>query len=147
MLIGSSVYVQGTAKGAAANVYGFYSLTLPAGNYTLVYSYVGYKQKLITLSLSQDIKTDVKMVSSSTVNKEVVIKADRNQEQVTSTQTSAISIPVDKIRTIPTIGGETDIIKVIQLMPGIKRGGEGQNQMFVRGGSGDDNLILLDEAV
>lgn len=146
MLIGASVFAKGTTKGAAANVYGFYSLTLPAGTYTFVYSYVGYKQKEISVTLSQDTKTDVKLSSTTVVNKEVVIKADRNQDQVTSTQTSAISIPIDKVRTIPTIGGETDIIKVIQLMPGVKRGGEGQNQMFVRGGSGDDNLILLDEA-
>ena len=146
MLIGASVFAKNTTKGAAANVYGFYSLTLPQGEYTIAYSYSGYRQKLVTISLTQDVKMDVKLSSTSIVTQEVVIKADRNQEQVQSTQTSAISIPVDKIRTIPTIGGETDIIKVVQLMPGIKRGGEGQNAMFVRGGSGDDNLILLDEA-
>ncbi len=147
MLIGASVFAKGTTSGGSANVYGFYSITLPAGNYDFLYSYVGYKQKEISIALFQDTKTDVKLTTSSVVNKEVVIKANRNQDQVTSTQTSSIEIPVDKIRTIPTIGGETDIIKVVQLMPGIKRGGEGQNQMYVRGGSGDDNLILLDEAV
>jgi hypothetical protein len=80
---------------------------------------------------------------------EVVITAvkDKNQETVSSTQMSSISIPVEQIRYVPTIGGETDVIKVLQLMPGVKRGGEGQNTMLVRGGSGDDNLILLDEAV
>jgi hypothetical protein len=147
MLFGATVFAVGTTKGAAANEYGFYSLSLPAGTYTLRYSYVGLRQKEITVSLTQDVKTDVKLSGAAITNTEVVIKADKNQDQVQSTQTSAISIPVDKIRTIPTIGGETDIIKVVQLMPGIKRGGEGQSQMFVRGGSGDDNLILLDEAV
>ncbi len=147
MLFGASVFAVGTSKGTAANEYGFYSLSLPAGTYTLRYSYVGFRQKEVVIQLSQDVKKDIKLVSSTVVNSEVVIKADRNQDQVQSTQTSAISIPVDKIRLVPTIGGETDIIKVLQLMPGIKRGGEGQSQMFVRGGSGDDNLILLDEAV
>ncbi len=147
MLFGGSVFAVGTMKGGAANEYGFYSLSLPAGKYTLRYSYVGFRQKEITIDLTQDVKKDVKLSSAVVENAEVVIKADRNQDQVQSTQTSAISIPVDKIRLIPTIGGETDIIKVIQLMPGVKRGGEGQSQMFVRGGSGDDNLILLDEAV
>ena len=146
VLIGASVFVKGTTKGTAANVYGFYSLTLPAGNYTIDYSYIGFKQKEIPVTLSADVKMDIRLSTAAVVSNEVVIKADRNQEQVTSTQTSAISIPISSIRTVPTIGGETDIIKVVQLMPGIKRGGEGQNQMFVRGGSGDDNLILLDEA-
>lgn len=146
MLIGATVMAKGTSKGTVANVYGFYSLSLAPGDYTIRCSYVGYREKEIAVSLTQDVKIDIKLSSSSMMSKEVVIKADRNQEQVQSTQTSAISIPVDKVRTIPTIGGETDIIKVVQLMPGVKRGGEGQNGMFVRGGSGDDNLILLDEA-
>jgi hypothetical protein len=146
MLIGATVMATGTAKGTVANVYGFYSLSLAQGTYTIRCSYVGYRAKEITINLTQDVKYDIKLSNASVMSKEVVIKADRNQEQVQSTQTSAISIPVDKVRTIPTIGGETDIIKVIQLMPGVKRGGEGQNGMFVRGGSGDDNLILLDEA-
>lgn len=146
MLIGATVIAKNTTRGAAANVYGFYSLTLPQGDYVISCSYVGYRQKEIPIKLAGDLKLDIRLSNSSVLSKEVVITADRNQEQVQSTQTSAISIPVDKIRTIPTIGGETDIIKVVQLMPGVKRGGEGQNNMFVRGGSGDDNLILLDEA-
>ncbi len=147
MLFGASVFAVGTSKGTSANEYGFYSLSLAPGTYTIRFSYVGFRPKEVTVVLTQDVKKDIKVSSSTYVNAEVVIKADRNQDQVQSTQTSAISIPIDKIKFIPTIGGETDIIKVIQLMPGIKRGGEGQSQMFVRGGSGDDNLILLDEAV
>jgi hypothetical protein len=145
-LIGATIAAKGTSKGTAANVYGFYSLTLAQGEYTILCSFIGYRQKEIVVNLTADTKIDFKLSSSSQMSKEVTITADRNQDQVRSTQTSAISIPVDKIRTIPTIGGETDVIKVVQLMPGIKRGGEGQNGMFVRGGSGDDNLILLDEA-
>lgn len=146
MLIGATIYVKSTSKGAASNVYGFYSLTLPQGDYIISCKYIGYKPKDISIKLGADTKLDIRLNTADYMKKEVVITADRNQEQVQSTQTSAISIPIEKVRLIPTIGGETDIIKVVQLMPGVKRGGEGQNGMFVRGGSGDDNLILLDEA-
>lgn len=148
MLIGASIYVKGTSTGTAANLYGFYSLTLPKGDYTLVCSYLGYKQKIVPISLTANVTMNIQLVTTTSATmKEVVITSDRNQEVLRNTQTSAISIQVDQVRTLPTIGGETDIIKVMQLMPGVKRGGEGQNAMFVRGGSGDDNLILLDEAV
>lgn len=147
-LIGAIVSVKGTSKGMATNVYGFYSLTLTEGEYEVVVKYTGYEAKTIAVSLHANVTRDIVISSSSTQMKEVVITAekDKNAEQITSTQMSSISIPVEQIRYVPTIGGETDVIKVMQLMPGVKRGGEGQNTMLVRGGSGDDNLILLDEA-
>lgn len=147
-LIGAIVSVKGTSKGMATNEYGFYSITLPEGEYDLVIKYTGYSAKTIHVSLHSNVSLNVPIANSS-VMKEVVITAekDKNQEQISSTQMSTISIPVEQIRYVPTLGGETDVIKVLQLMPGVKRGGEGQNTMLVRGGSGDDNLILLDEAV
>lgn len=147
-LIGAIVSVKGTAKGMATNVYGFYSLTLPEGEYELVIKYTGYTAKTVPVSLHANVSLNIPISNTSTQMKEVVITAekDKNAEQITSTQMSTISIPVEQIRYVPTIGGETDVIKVMQLMPGVKRGGEGQNTMLVRGGSGDDNLILLDEA-
>lgn len=146
-LIGAIVSVKGTTKGMATNVYGFYSLTLPEGEYELVVKYTGYSAKTVAVSLHANTQVDL-VISNTATMKEVVITAekDKNAEQITSTQMSSISIPVEQIRYVPTIGGETDVIKVMQLMPGVKRGGEGQNTMLVRGGSGDDNLILLDEA-
>ncbi len=147
-LIGAIVSVKGTQNGMATNVYGFFSLTLPEGEYELVVKYTGYTAKTIVVSLHANTELNIPISNSSSQMKEVVITAekDKNAEQITSTQMSAISIPVEQIRYVPTIGGETDVIKVMQLMPGVKRGGEGQNTMLVRGGSGDDNLILLDEA-
>lgn len=147
-LIGAIVSVKGTSKGMPTNEYGFFSLTLPEGEYDLVIKYTGYNAKTIHVSLHANVTQNIP-ISNSTVMQTVVITAekDKNQEQIASTQMSAISIPVEQIRYVPTIGGETDVIKVMQLMPGVKRGGEGQNTMLVRGGSGDDNLILLDEAV
>ncbi|HTF03761.1 MAG TPA: TonB-dependent receptor [Bacteroidia bacterium] len=148
-LIGAIVSIKGTTKGMPTNEYGFFSLTLPEGEYEVVIKYTGYNPKTIKVSLHANVSLQVPISSSSSSQmKEVVITAekDKNAEQITSTQMSTISIPVDQIRYVPTIGGETDVIKVLQLMPGVKRGGEGQNTMLVRGGSGDDNLILLDEA-
>lgn len=147
--IGSLVYVKGTTNGVATNVYGFYSLTLPEGKYEIVISYLGYVTQTHQIDLKSNITLNSKLKSSENILKEVVVSAEgsREKEQVRSAQMSSIYIPIEKIKNIPTIGGETDIIKVLQLMPGVKRGSEGQNTMFVRGGSGDDNLILLDEAV
>jgi len=148
-LIGAIVSIKGTTKGMPTNEYGFFSLTLPEGEYEVVIKYTGYNPKTIKVSLHANVSLQVPISSSSSsLSFSVVITAekDKNAEQITSTQMSTISIPVDQIRYVPTIGGETDVIKVLQLMPGVKRGGEGQNTMLVRGGSGDDNLILLDEA-
>lgn len=147
--IGSLVYIKGTTNGVASNVYGFYSLTVPEGKYELVISYLGYVSQTHQIDLKSNITLNSKLKSSENTLKEVVVSAESNREkeQVRSAQMSSIYIPIEKIKNIPTIGGETDIIKVLQLMPGVKRGSEGQNTMFVRGGSGDDNLILLDEAV
>lgn len=146
--IGALVYVKGTTTGVSTNVYGFYSLTLPEGKYDIVVSFLGYTTQQRSVELKSNISLNPKLHSSENTLTEVVVSAEssREKEQVQSSQMSTIYIPVEKIKNVPTIGGETDIIKVLQLMPGVKRGSEGQNNMYVRGGSGDDNLILLDEA-
>lgn len=145
--IGALVFIKGTNKGISTNVYGFYSITLDKGEYELSCSFIGYKSQTKKIKLDKNIAFNFKLAESTTLA-EVVITADKDleKEQIQSTQMSAINIPIEQIKNIPTIGGETDIIKVMQLMPGVKRGDEGQNGMFVRGGNGDDNLILLDEA-
>ncbi|TND10561.1 MAG: TonB-dependent receptor plug [Bacteroidetes bacterium] len=148
-VIGGVVYVKGTSKGVQTNVYGFYSLTLAEGSYDIIVNYVTYRSRTLHVDLKSNVTLNIRLAPEGTAIDEVVITADKDKEkeQLRSTQMSAINIPIDQIKHIPTIGGETDVIKVMQLMPGVKRGGEGQNTMLVRGGSGDDNLILLDEAV
>lgn len=148
-IIGGVVFLKGTAKGCQTNVYGFYSLTLAEGSYDIVINYITYSPRTIHVELKSNITLNVRLLPARTELKEVVVSAekDKDKEQLRSTQMSAINIPIEQIRHVPTIGGETDVVKVMQLMPGVKRGGEGQNTMLVRGGSGDDNLILLDEAV
>lgn len=147
--IGSLVYVKGTTTGTATNVYGFFSLTLPEGKYEIVISFLGYTTQTRPVNLKNNMTLNVQLKPAENVLTEIVVSTEgnREKEQVRSAQMSSIYVPMEKIKNIPTLGGESDIIKVMQLMPGIKRGGEGQNNMYVRGGSGDDNLILLDEAV
>ncbi len=146
--IGALVFIKGTTKGISTNEYGFYSLTLDKGEYEITCSFLGYLPQTIKITLDKNITRHFKLKTESTVLTEVVIEADKDleKEQLQSAQMSSINIPIEQIKNIPTIGGETDIIKVMQLMPGVKRGDEGQNTMLVRGGNGDDNLILLDEA-
>lgn len=145
--VGALVYIKGTNKAINSNPYGFYSITLAKGTYEIICSYIGYKPISTKIDLTGNITLNFKLKPDNFIEEvEVVAEKDNITEQVQSTQMSAITIPIEQIKNIPTIGGETDIIKVMQLMPGVKRGDEGQNGMFVRGGSSDGNLILLDEA-
>lgn len=148
-LIGAVVYDQNTSKAVASNPYGFYSLTLPSGNYTITFSFLGYESAVREIALNSNLTINMKMQPLGMLLQEVVIEsegADKEFEEMRSAQMSIIKLPVKDITSTPSIGGEVDIIKLMQLMPGVKRGDEGQTGMFVRGGDGDQNLILLDEA-
>ena len=145
-LIGATVYVKELSTGAAANIYGFYSLTIPEGKYTLIYSYIGYNNIVEEIDLSQSIKKDVEMVSSSTELDEIVVVGERLDENVKSTEMSVAKISTKEIEKIPVIFGEKDVLKTIQLLPGVSAAGEGNAGFYVRGGGADQNLILLDEA-
>ncbi len=131
--------------GIISNEYGFYSLTLPKGNYSVVVSQVGYE------TLVQKIKLD----SSQTINfslqtknvlKEVVVESSRKNDNLTKAQMGTETINMAAISKVPVIFGEKDLLKTIQLLPGVKSAGEGNSGFFVRGGGADQNLILLDEA-
>ncbi len=147
--IGALVFIKGTNKGVSTNAYGFYSLSLEKGEYEVVCTFISYGTYTKRIQLDKNVSLNINLVSKSNTLSEVLISAekDEQQEQIRSTQMGAINIPIEQIKTLPTIGGETDIIKVMQLMPGVKRGSDGQNTLLVRGGNGDDNLLLLDEAV
>ena len=131
--------------GIISNEYGFYSLSLPKGNYSVVVSQVGYE------TLVQKIKLD----SSQTINfslqtknvlKEVVVESSRKNDNLTKAQMGTETINMSSISKVPVIFGEKDLLKTIQLLPGVKSAGEGNSGFFVRGGGADQNLILLDEA-
>jgi len=145
-LLYGTVYVEGTTKGATTNLYGFYSLTLPKGNYELSYSYIGYEKTTIEIKLDQDITKDIELETSTDKLEEVVIMAKSENENVTNTEVSVLRINPKEIKKIPVIFGEQDIVKTIQLLPGVSANSEGGSGFFVRGGNADQNLILLDEA-
>lgn len=152
-LIFASVYVKGTSIGVTTNEYGFFSITVPhteidGEEFIVAASYLGYDTQEFAVPKVDSYRLDPKLaVETETFEAaEVVASKTKQEEELNSTQMSAVSIPMKEIANIPSIGGETDIIKVMQLLPGVQKGGEGGTGMFVRGGDADQNLVLLDEA-
>jgi hypothetical protein len=134
------------ATGVSTNEYGFYSITLPEGNYTLIYSYLGYRADSIKIALHQNVKQSIRMASAGSSLKEVQIQGQKSNANVTSTQTGTISLDVKEIAKIPVFFGEKDVLKTMQLLPGVISAGDGNSGFYVRGGASDQNLILLDDA-
>ncbi len=145
-LIGVSVYVRETSTGMATNAYGFYSITLSPGKYTLVYSYMGYEKVTRNIDLVADMKIDIDLAEENTQLKEVVVTGVREDENVKSIEMSVNKIEMRTIRKMPALLGEVDVIRSIQLLPGVSTVGEGASGFNVRGGDVSQNLILLDEA-
>lgn len=145
-IIGSSVFVQETMQGASTNVYGFYSLTLPSGEYTLSATSIGYKNFSRKISLNEDLTLNIELESQVITGKTAVIVGEKNQN-IESTNVGRENIEVAKIKSLPALLGEVDVLKTIQLLPGIQSAGEGNAGFFVRGGGADQNLILLDNAI
>jgi len=146
-LIGASIVVKATGQGTVTNAYGFYSLTLPSDSVTLVYSYLGYNNLEKRLSLQQNTTLNISLSLQSRELSEVVVKANSLQDKANSTQMSVEQLTTREAKLIPAVFGEVDILKVLQLKPGIKSGGEGTSGLYVRGGGPDQNLMILDEAV
>ncbi len=145
-LAGAVIYPkENPTIGIASNSYGYFSLALPAGNYTIVVQYLGYKTKTISLDLKDNIKINVDMEEESIALKEITITGEKNNNNVISGELIS-KINVREIQNIPVILGEKDILKTIQLLPGVSPAGEGNAGFYVRGGGVDQNLILLDEA-
>lgn len=132
--------------GVVTNVYGFFSLTLPEGNYTLQTSFVGYQTQTTTVNLTENKSIEILLAPEEISLDEVVVSAEKVDANVTEVKMSRENLKIERIKSIPALMGEVDVIKSIQLLPGISSAGEGTTGMFVRGGSSDQNLILLDEA-
>lgn len=147
-IFGASVYFEGSYIGATTNEYGFYSLTAPEGQYTLVISYVGYQEIRQEITLTQDQKLDIEILVASTELNTVVITADGTERvDVKTPQMSVSKLKAETIKQIPVVLGEVDVVKSIQLLPGVTNNGEGSSGFNVRGGAVDQNLVLLDEAI
>jgi outer membrane receptor for ferrienterochelin and colicin len=143
-LIGASVFDRHSKKGTVSNAYGFYSLTLPEGEVAPVYSYVGYTGMNRIFLLDKDTVINIALERGNMLD-EVTVMASRTDLGVKGTQMSAIEVPIEQIKNIPAILGEVDVIKALQLLPGVQSGTEGSAGFYVRGGGPDENLILLDE--
>jgi hypothetical protein len=146
-LIGLTIFVKELpGTGTVSNVYGFYSLTLPKGEYTIQYSSIGYTTKEYKINFNQNIKKNIELGSDANDLAVFEVSAEKEDQNIRSTEMSVTKIDMKEIESIPVLFGERDIMKTIQLMPGVATGGEGSAGFFVRGGSADQNLILLDEA-
>lgn len=146
-VIGATIFIPSLKKGASTDENGYFSLLLPQGKYDVQVSYVGYRNKSFVVDLDKDIQLSLKLVTSDLQTNEVVVTAERADRNVNSTEMSRAELSAEKIKTLPFVLGEPDVLKAITLLPGIKSGGEGNTGFYVRGGGPDQNLIIMDEAV
>ncbi|MES2731279.1 MAG: TonB-dependent receptor [Bacteroidota bacterium] len=145
-LIGATVFIQELTQGTVSNSYGFYSVTMPEGTYTLVYSYIGYETQRKTLLLRESQHLNIELGMASTSLEEVMVTAENASHQVSSAEISTLQPSMNIIRKMPAFLGEVDILRSIVQLPGVSTVGEAAPGINVRGGSIDQNLILLDEA-
>ena len=145
-LIGVNVSVPSLKTGITTNEYGFYSITLPKGSYSIVVSNTGYQSKEEAIDLNKNTKFNCQLSTSEQVLEEVVIDGKRTKTNIRSTEMSSNKLSVATIKKMPVVLGEVDIIKSLLMLPGVTNAGEGASGFNVRGGGADQNLILLDEA-
>lgn len=143
-VIGAAVSLREPLRGSVTNTYGFYSITADSGEYDLRVTYVGFQEFTQHITLDKDTHLDIKLLSKE--NKAVVITDTKGDENVKDGQMSANRLEMKQVKQIPAFLGEVDVLKTIQLLPGVKGGAEGNSGFYVRGGGPDQNLILLDEA-
>lgn len=145
-LIGANVYLKTKPEtGTATNNYGFYSLTLPKGQYLLVFSYLGFQDQEKQIDLNGNIKLDINL-SAGVVLKELVVEENSSIDQVQNTSMGRVEMKTEDIKKLPALLGEVDVLKALQLLPGVSASDEGSAGFYVRGGGADQNLLLLDEA-
>ncbi|MFN8248161.1 MAG: TonB-dependent receptor [Ferruginibacter sp.] len=146
-MIGATIAVKSISKGINSNQYGFYSLTLVEGRYTVVCSYIGYQSEVVQLDLRSDTLLNFNIKSGVQLSQEVIVTSRKRDNNVKTAQMGKITLPIEQIRSIPAFLGEVDLLKVVQLLPGVRNAGEASAGFYVRGGGPDQNLILLDDAV
>lgn len=143
-LLNANVYDQKIKRGTITNNFGFYSLTFPQGKYAIACSFVGYETQLLEINLQKDTVIDFKLAMKADME-EVTILGQKVESPLTSSHMSRVDISMEKVQSLPAFLGEADVIKVIQLLPGVQSGSEGTSGLYVRGGGPDQNLILLDD--
>ena len=147
-LFGASVFLSGTTIGGVTNEYGFYSVTAPEGKYVLSISYMGYNEVNIEIDLNHDMVHDVEISEFSTALEEVVVMADEPERAILrKPEMSVVKMNIGTVKQMPVVLGELDVLKSLQMLPGVTNNGEGTGGFHVRGGAQDQNLVLLDEAI
>jgi hypothetical protein len=146
-VIGATIAVNGQSKGVASNQYGFYSITLDQGRYIISITHVSYQTKIIEVNLNLNLNLNPDLVPRSATSEAVIVYSRRRDANVKNAQMGKIDLSIEKIKNIPAFMGEIDILKAIQLLPGVRNAGEGNAGFYVRGGGPDQNLIMLDDAV
>ena len=145
-LIGVTIYLPVAKTGVVTNNYGFYSISIPSGSYTVTYSCLGYRSQSPVVNLTLSKQLNVMLEEDMKQIEEVVVSGEKKNRNVESLQMSIEKMPVKMVKKLPAFMGEIDIIKSITLLPGIQSGGEGSSGLYVRGGGPDENLMILDEA-
>ncbi len=145
-LIGANVQIPELQEGTVTNNYGFYSLTVPEGSYSIRYSYLGYQEIKKEVQLDEAQRINVELEPSAIETEEVEVEGEREDANVTNTKIGTQELDIDKVEKMPALLGEVDILKSMQLLPGVQASGEGNSGFYVRGGGPSQNLILLDEA-
>jgi hypothetical protein len=146
-IIGASITVNGESRGVTSNQYGFYSLTLDRGVYQINISHVSYLARTFQVDLGSNQTLNVDLTSKSAAIEEVIVYSRRRDANVKNAQMGKIDLSMNQIRNIPAFMGEIDLLKALQLLPGVRNSGEGNAGFYVRGGGPDQNLIILDDAV
>ncbi len=146
-LIGAKVYIAKAETGAQTNAYGFFSISVPADQYNVRISYIGYDTKFIDIDLSQDVDMEINLDPETIELEEAVVSDKKKDVNVKGVDMGTVNLNIEKIKALPAFFGEVDMLKTLQLMPGVQSAGEGSSGFYVRGGGPDQNLILLDDAV
>ena len=145
-MIGASVSVVGLARSLQTNAYGFFSITLPKGSYQIQASFAGYQPMFVKVNLDSNRTADFSLLPRNMMQ-EVVITSKRRDGNVMNARMGSFDLSAAKLKSVPAIFGEVDLMKTLQLLPGVRNAGEGNTGLYVRGGGPDQNLILLDDAV
>jgi len=145
-LFGATIYINELKTGTSSDVYGNYSITVIEGKYTLVFSYIGYVKEHIQSDLTNNLRLNIELKPKQETLEEVEITSEKSDKNITRPEMSTFKMDIKTIQKIPSLMGEQDIIKAVQLLPGVQTVSEGTNGFSVRGGAPDQNLILLDDA-
>jgi hypothetical protein len=145
-VIAANIGIKGR-NGMMSNQYGFWSVTLLQGTHQIVVSHIGYKPSIVSINLTSDTSVNISLKNGTVLSEEVVVTSTKRENNVRAAQMGKITLPIEQIKGVPAFMGEVDLLKVVQLLPGVRNAGEGSSGIYVRGGGPDQNLIMLDDAV